>query len=119
MDRAYRHAMATKDGVWPTKGIPPSSFPLNFKQVMTMLKVLSLHGLIRSSRGLFWRASLDLYRNNKAGLKGFFSMLAMFEHFYVFRNDVQTEIEGQLALLSEEDQNRTWSPPEHGEAKVG
>ncbi len=119
MERAYRHAMATKDGVWPTKGIPPSSFPLNFKQVMTMLKVLSLHGLIRSSRGLFWRATIDLYRNNKSGLKGFFSMLAMFEHFYVFRDDVQTEIEGQLAQLSEEDQNRIWSPPEASEVKAG
>ncbi|PSL20533.1 B12-binding domain-containing radical SAM protein [Shimia abyssi] len=111
IERAFHHNMATKDGIFPTKGMPPSSLPRNSVQVFAFLKVLMNQGVIRSSRVAFWRGLFSLFRHNKPAVKGYISMMGLYEHLYKFKNDVRVEMTSQIAQLSEQDRTRVWPPP--------
>lgn len=69
----------------------------DYKGILFGLKMLWKLGFYRSTRFVFWKYLIDMYKHNRGGIGNFFSFAAFMEHFIPYRKLVKKEIEEQLA----------------------
>ena len=74
----------------------------DYKGILFGLKMVWKLGFYRSTRFVFWKYLLGMYRHNRGGIGNFFSFSVFMEHFIPYRKMVKAEIEEQLALRRNE-----------------
>jgi radical SAM superfamily enzyme YgiQ (UPF0313 family) len=75
----------------------------DLKGVLFGLKMLAKLGFIRSTRFVFWKYLLKMYKYNRGGIGNFLTFAAFMEHFLPYRKLVKKEIEAALkARIHEE-----------------
>ncbi len=95
LDRVYRHFMMLREGKFPKK--PRSARKkLDRENRNALLTIVWRQGILRKSRWKFWILLYRMFRHNPGGIGSYLSTCAQFEHFYVYRELVRTEIEAQI-----------------------
>lgn len=69
----------------------------DYKGILFGLKMLWKLGFYRSTRFVFWKYLIGMYKHNRGGIGNFFSFAAFMEHFIPYRKLVKKEITEQLA----------------------
>ena len=107
LDRVFRHFMLLKQGKYPKKPRSETKKPswVNLKALMT---ICWRQGVVRETRGQFWKQLYRMYRLNPGGLGSYLATCAQAEHFLHYRKMVRECIEAQL-------KERAEAPPtDHG-----
>ncbi|PIQ48753.1 MAG: B12-binding domain-containing radical SAM protein [Cytophagales bacterium CG12_big_fil_rev_8_21_14_0_65_40_12] len=68
----------------------------DLKGVIFGLKMFVKMGLIRSTRFVFWKYLLKMYKHNRGGIGNFLTFVVFMEHFLPYRKLVKKEIEAAL-----------------------
>jgi radical SAM superfamily enzyme YgiQ (UPF0313 family) len=104
MDRVYSYYLKVGRPRWhqyvkPVLGLP--KLP-SWTDVRALLIVIWRQGLLRDTRGRFWRYLFSMARRNPSQLEQFLVVLAHNEHFLEYRSVVTREIQEQLQSLPPE-----------------
>ena len=99
LDRVYRHFMLLKEADYPKKPRPLGR-KINWRNVRALLTVCWRQGVMRETRGQFWRNLVGMYRNNPGGIGSYLSTCAQAEHFLEYRVRVRESIGRQIARHS-------------------
>lgn len=100
LERVFRHYMLLKQGKYPKK--PPSEAKKpNWVNLRALLKICWRQGVVRETRGQFWKQLYRMYRLNRGGLVSYIATCAQAEHFLPYRQMVRECIETQLKQRAE------------------
>ena len=80
------------------------------RQLRAAVFIALRQGLIRKTRGAFWRNLWQMQRHNPGGVVSYITVCAQAEHFLEYRGVVREQIERQLsAYLAEEGAPSAWA----------
>ena len=103
MARAYRYILGTRPtrkalgweqpvAISNRKSIPASrAFHSRWREFVCLLTIVWRQGLVRPTRGQFWRQLWDVYRLNPSRLKRYLVYLALYENQFDYRSTVLAE----------------------------
>lgn len=97
LERAYRHCMKLSRPKLARRSARPT-----LSECRAFVTLVWRQGVMRDTRGPFWRYLLSIVRENPAVLKSYIASLAQFEHFYAYRDVAVAEMEKQLDEIDDE-----------------
>ncbi len=102
LDRAYRHHRLLGEANFPKRD-KSANKKLDWMAVRAIAIIAWRQGLLRKTRGQFWRNLISMYRHNRGGISSYLSVCAQIEHFLEYRQLVKDEITAQVQeFLAEE-----------------
>jgi radical SAM superfamily enzyme YgiQ (UPF0313 family) len=96
LDRTYRHYRILGQANYPDKGVGRKK-ATDWKAIKALGTICWRQGLVRSTRGQFWRNLVSMARHNPGGIAPYLSTCAQIEHFVEYRLIVRTQIEAKVA----------------------
>lgn len=107
LDRVYRQHLKIRRA--RTMG-QRSQSKVGRRELRAAVTILWRQGIVRPTRFRFWRNLILMAVRNPAVLKSYLGTCAQFEHFGAFREIVRSDIEAQLAAMSDTQLERTYTP---------
>ncbi|MGB1027427.1 MAG: B12-binding domain-containing radical SAM protein, partial [Rhodospirillaceae bacterium] len=105
--RCYRNCIDLRLAV-PGKGEVRRK--VGARELRGLATVIWRNGIVRGSRGVFWRCFLKLLRKNKPAAVPFLMYMLNLEHLSWFQEISRDEIKNQLAALPDEERQRFYTP---------
>jgi radical SAM superfamily enzyme YgiQ (UPF0313 family) len=104
LGRTYRHyrVLGTADvHNNPARRKHKAKRPRDPAALSALLTILWRQGVVRKTRGAFWRYLWQMARHNRGGMGSYLGLCAYIEHFLPYRELVKEQIITQLAVYQE------------------
>jgi radical SAM superfamily enzyme YgiQ (UPF0313 family) len=104
LGRTYRHyrVLGTADvHNNPARRKHKAKRPRDPAALSALLTILWRQGVVRKTRGAFWRYLWQMARHNRGGVGSYLGLCAYIEHFLPYRELVKEQISTQLAVYQE------------------
>jgi radical SAM superfamily enzyme YgiQ (UPF0313 family) len=101
LERVYRHFMLLREAKYPKKKRSGVRRKMDTSNLRALGTIVWRQGVVRETRGLFWRQLAGMFRMNRGGIGSYLATCAQAEHFLEYRQLVKEGIAVQLAKLRE------------------
>lgn len=94
LDRVYRCYRILGEVKYPKK--EKKFKKIHWYEIKALLLIFWQQGIVRQTRGKFWRNLISMYRHNPGGIISYLNVCAYMEHFQEYRQVVKKQIQTQL-----------------------